>query len=151
MKRVSVCLLVCFLVACQTNPQRAVAVEEDQVNVAIEFVTAYNQHDIAAMISLVHEDIKYMFISGNQIHTVTNGKAHLKRYLKPFFEHNPKASSRIRSSKLSGDFIQLLEEAVFTDKQGQERSQCSFSMYQLKDNLIINVWYFDAHKCGERY
>lgn len=147
MKRISVCLLVCFLVACQTNPQRAV--EEDEVNVAIEFVVAYNQHDIPAMMSMVHEDIKYMFISGDQIHKETDGKAHLSRYLIPFFNNKPKAKSEVRSSQKSGNFIQLLEEAVFEDSQGRKRNQCSISMYQLKDGLILNVWYFDAHACDE--
>ncbi len=149
MKKLFLAAMFFVLLSCQSNQNKVK--EAGYTDVATHFVEAYNAHDIDAMLALSHESIKYMFISGNQIHTVTNGKAHLKRYLKPFFEHNPKASSRIRSSKLSGDFIQLLEEAVFTDKQGQERSQCSFSMYQLKDNLIINVWYFDAHECGERY
>lgn len=130
---------------CQTNRPKEIGVAETEV--AQQFITAYNAHDIPAMMALVHDDIKYMFISGDQIYTETNGKAHLSRYLVPFFENNPNALSRIKNSKQSGNFIQLLEAAISVDVQGKERSQCSFSMYQFKDNLIVNVWYFDAHKC----
>ena len=145
MKRLIICTIICLLMGCQSNP-----LKKDQKptpNVAKQFVAAYNAHDIPAMMALVHDDIKYMFISGDQVYTETNGKAHLSRYLVPFFENKPNALSRIKNSQTSGDFIQLLEEAVSVDDQGNERSQCSFSMYQLKQGLIINVWYFDAHKC----
>nr|WP_281347653.1 nuclear transport factor 2 family protein [Marinicella rhabdoformis] len=130
---------------CQSTSLKQNSVTE--TDVAQRFVSAYNAHDIPAMMALVHDDIKYMFISGDQIHTETNGKDHLNRYLVPFFENKPNAKSRIRSSQKSGGFIQLLEEAVFVDDEGNDRSQCSFSMYQLKNDVIINVWYFDAHAC----
>ena len=136
------------LMACQSN-SNVKAEQVMQANIAEQFVTAYNAHDIPAMMALADDGIKYMFISNDQVYTETNGKVHLSQYLVPFFQNKPNALSRVRSSKQSGDFIQLLEEAVSQDSNGQERSQCSFSMYQLKENLIINVWYFDAHRCEE--
>lgn len=143
MKKIIISVCVVFLAACQTSPQKA----GSTTNVAEKFVAAYNAHDIQGMMALAHNDIKYMFINGDEIYTETDGKAHLNRYLIPFFNSKPKAMSRIKSSHQSGDFIQLLEEAVSIDDQGKERSQCSFSMYQLKDEKIINVWYFDAQTC----
>lgn len=147
MQRLVVVLLaVASLAACQ--PPRPDASRPSAVpNLAERFVAAYNQHDTKAMLALVHPELKYMFISGDQVHTETHNKDALAAFLGPYFANNPGARSAIVSTAQQGPFIQQVEQAWWIDQQGQPKSQCSQSIYQIKQQLIVHVWYFDAFPC----
>lgn len=116
-------------------------------NIAEQFVVAYNLHDPSAMLQWVHPEIRYMYISNDEIYTETNGKTALAKFLLPFFENKPQAQSKVLSSLHQGPFIQQVEQALWTDEKGQQKSQCSLSVYEIRDNLIINIWYFSVFKC----
>ncbi|WP_223787051.1 nuclear transport factor 2 family protein [Marinicella meishanensis] len=141
--------LLC-LVACQ--PQQPVTkpvakLSNTAPNLAEQFVAAYNQHNVQGMLALVHSELKYMFISGDQLHTETHDKAALEAFLGRYFVNTPAAHSQVLSSAQQGPFIQQLERAIWTDAQGQPKAQCSQSIYQVKDQLIVHIWYFDAFSC----
>ncbi len=126
----------------QLNPQ---ALTEQ--NVAEQFVYAYNRHDVTGMLQWVHADIRYMYISNDSIYTETSGKPALAAFLPPFFDNKPHARSELISSTQNGTFIHQVERALWQDAEGNKQSQCSLSVYQIKDQLIINIWYFDVFKC----
>ncbi len=135
-----------MLMGCQTPQHKPIRTD----NPATAFVSAYNAHDIDLMLSLVHPDLRYMFINNEQLHQETNNKKVLANYLIDFFKQQPKAQSKVISSQQHGPFIQQIEQAIFTSADGTARSQCSLSVYQLQDQLIINVWYFDVFACPKR-
>ncbi len=116
-------------------------------NIATRFVDAYNQHDVSGMLQWVHEDIRYMYVLDDVVHTETSGKHALQQFLLPYFVSKPQAYSALLSSSQQGPFIQQIEKAIWHTESGVIKSQCSLSIYQLKDELIINVWYFDVFQC----
>ncbi len=136
---------VWFLVGCQSQQHKSKPID----NIARAFVSAYNDHDIDLMMSMVHPDMRYMFINNEKIYTETDSKKVLQNYLVDFFNSKPKAQSDVISSLRHGPFIQQVEQAIVTNQQGNRRTQCSLSIYELKDDLIINVWYFDVFSCPE--
>lgn len=121
--------------------------ESAVTNIAEQFVDAYNAQDQQRMLKLVHPDIKYMYIDDNQIYTETNSKAALAEFLVGYFHNTPKAQSKLISSYLQDPFIHQVEQAIWQDASGQLKSQCSLSVYEIKQQLIINVWYFKTFKC----
>lgn len=102
------------------------------------------------MLELVHEEVRYMFIDANRIHTETEGKQNLADYLPGYFRNSPKTHSTILHSHQQGPHIVQLEQANWTGQQGQSRSQCSWSVYELKDGLIVNIWYHSSFTCPIR-
>lgn len=134
-----------LLLGCQSRQYKQPTID----NPATAFVAAYNAHDIDRMLSLVHPELRYMFINNEQLHLETNSKKVLANYLVDFFKQQPKAQSKVISSQQHGPFIQQIEQAIYTTAAGVVRSQCSLSVYQMQDQLIINVWYFDAFSCPE--
>ncbi len=138
-----------FISACHFN----VKIEQETENVisdnpAVVFVQAYNSHDENKMLSMVHEDIKYMYVDGANIYTETNDKNELAQFLAKFFQQKPDAQSAVISSHQNNRFIHQVEKALWKDQKGKEQAQCSLSVYELKDNLIFNVWYHQAYPCA---
>lgn len=139
-------LLILFLIsACRSDIKKSkLAVS---TNIAEQFLGAYNAHDESQMLKLVHPEIKYMYIDDNQVYTETQNKEALADFLVNFFQTNPKAQSKLLSSHLEGPFIHQVEQALWQDESGEQKSQCSLSVYEVKQQLIINVWYFTTFKC----
>ncbi len=117
-------------------------------NLAVKFVNAYNAHDADAMLTMVHQDVRYMFINNDQIYTETVGKNALAEFLGTYFIQNTSAQSEVVSSKQEAKFIHQVERAIWKNQEGKTQTQCSLSVYELQDELIINVWYFTAYRCA---
>ncbi len=148
MKSVGLWLFCCMLLGCHTNQSIIDGNQyNEQKNPAEKFVAAYNEHNIELMLSLVHDDIKYMFVDSAQVYTETKDKAALATYLVPFFAQKPNAKSVVLTSLQHGPFIQQVEQALWVDSQNQPQSQCSLSVYEIRHQLIINVWYLNAYSC----
>ncbi|MCX7552655.1 nuclear transport factor 2 family protein [Marinicella sp. S1101] len=142
-------LLACGLLsACHINLNMAKQTRPPE-NVAVDFVAAYNQQNIDAMLQLVDVDVQYMFIEQNQLYTETADKNALSNFLKGYFKQNPDAQSAVVSSQQSGNFIHQVERALWQDQNGVAKTQCSLSVYELNAGLIINVWYFTAYQCDQ--
>lgn len=145
MNRLSLIFGVVLLVSsCQRHIYVSVS---EGVSVPEYFVAAYNQKDIEAMVAWVADDVRYMFISGDQVHTEVAGKAKLDTYLQGFFANSTPSTSEVLMHTHIGDFHQMIEKASYMDDAGIQKSQCSAVVYQLSDGLILNIWYFDSHDC----
>ena len=139
-----------FILGChgiERKPKQLDSPAPADQNVAELFVQAYNQHDVAGMLQWVHADIRYMYISNDSLYKETSGKPALAEFLPPFFANKPHAKSELLSSTQSGSFVHQVERALWQNAEGHIKSQCSLSVYQLQDQLIINIWYFDVFKC----
>lgn len=133
------------LSACEPRPEPRV----QTLNPAMQFVAAYNRQDTGAMLELVHDDVRYMFLDANQLHTETAGKQALAKYLADYFKQAPATRSSILYSQQHGYHITQVEQAFWTDQHGESRSQCSWSVYELQDQLIINIWYHSSYSCPD--
>mgnify|MGYP001054908877 CR=1 FL=1 len=111
-----------------------------------KFIGAFNRHDVDAMLALSAPDIHWMSISRQQLAIETSTQASLRDAMVSYFESMPSARSRIRSIHSSGEFVYTLEQAVW-QSNGVEKSQCSVAVYELREQKIVHVWYFPAHRC----
>ena len=115
----------------------------------LDFVTAFNQQDVDAMLTLTSTDITWMSISGATLGMETSGADELGSSMRDYFSSHPDSFSKILQIQSSGSWVTTLEHAGRVI-EGQFRGQCAYAMYQLSDNLIKSVWYFDAHPCDQR-
>jgi len=132
--------LVPFLLFCQ------VAFAGENAELVERFVSAFNHHDVDAMLEFSAPDIRWMSVSGDRITTETSTHAELRDAMAGYFESVPAARAEIRSISESGRFVHTLEEAFWLSG-GAERSQCSMAVYELLDGKLQNVWYFPGHQC----
>lgn len=115
-------------------------------NVVKQFVDAFNQHDIDAMLALATADLQWMSIAGDQISVETSSHSELREAMSGYFKSTPTAHSKIRSMNASGHFVYTVEEA-FWGTGGNIKSQCSMAVYEFSGSKIRNVWYFPEHQC----
>lgn len=144
MKQLMLLLIVLTLFSCQRHIYVSVS---EGVSVPERFVSAYNQKNISGMVALVAGDVRYMFVSGDQVYTEVAGKEKLDTFLQGFFANSTPSTSEVLMHTHSGDFHQMIEKASYLDKAGNQKSQCSAVVYQVTGELILNIWYFDAHAC----
>jgi len=132
--------LVPLIFVCQ------VASAGDNAELVEQFVSAFNQHDVDAMLEFSAPDMRWMSVSGDQISTETSTHAEFRAAMAGYFENTPGARAEIRSISESGPFVHTLEEAFWVSR-GAEKSQCSMAVYERLDGKLQNVWYFPAHPC----
>ncbi len=112
-----------------------------------EFVAAYNAHDVAAMLAFCAPDVRWMIVSADKLSVETSGAEKLAESMRSHFRSLPSTRSELRSVAVSGSFVTAIEQAIWESK-GQKRTQCSVSVYELREGKIQNVWYFPAHGCS---
>ena len=112
------------------------------------YVAAYNEQDVESMLSLVTEDVRWMTVDGVRIRLESVGKEALGAGVAAYFTNLPSARSVLRSLDAAGDFVTAIEKATWVS-DGETRSQCAVSVYQLRDELIMAVWYFSAQPCDD--
>jgi len=110
------------------------------------FVTAFNEQDVEAMLNLATDDVVWMSVAGESIGVEANGSQALKAAMGDYFSSHPGSYSKIRQIQSSGPWVTTLEHAG-REVDGQFKGQCAYAMYQLKEGLIKSVWYFSAHTC----
>lgn len=108
-----------------------------------QFMDAYNNHSVDAMLELTTDDVRWMSVAGDKISIEADGKVALRSAMTDFFANRLHARSRHRSIKRSSSFVYTLAEAYAASGE----RQCSVSIYELQRNKIANVWYFAAQQC----
>jgi hypothetical protein len=112
------------------------------------FVTAFNEKDVDAMLSLATENVTWMSIDGETIAAEASGSENLKSAMEGYFASHSSSYSKIKQIQSSGPWVTTLEHAG-KDIDGQFKGQCAYAMYQFNDGLIQSVWYFSAHPCDQ--
>lgn len=113
------------------------------VQVVERYMAAYNDHDVDAMLELVHPDVQWLSIDGDRIQVETDGAEALAEALRGYFEAVPSTRSSIESMMVSGKRVSVRERAHW-ESSGQPRSQAALSVYEIVDGRIVRVWYFPA-------
>ena len=105
---------------------------------------AYNAKDLDAMTALMHPDIEWVSVKGNDIIVEVSGKEALSEAVVSFFKDPNMATGRHRDWSLNGNHVAVTEIASWTDNTGQPKSQSALTVYQLEDGLIRRVYYYTA-------
>lgn len=116
------------------------------LEVVEQYVDAFNERNVEAMIDLTAADVRWMSVSGDQITVETSNRIALRAAMSTYFNSPTAARSELRSVTQSGPFVHTVEEAFWTAGD-VEKSQCSMAMYELVEGKIQNVWYFAAFEC----
>ena len=119
---------------------------EEQANVVRELIQAFNAHDTPALMNLVTDDVKWLYIiSPDSISLETSGREETQNAFNDYFKSVPTIRSEIEDLNVSGDYV-TFRERVFWKKAGKEVTQSALCVYQIKEGKISNVWYFPADK-----
>jgi len=136
-KILTLCLVL--LIAC-TKSNRSIQIVEG-------YLHAYNQHDIEAMLEYLSDDVKWMSINADQLITETSNQEELRIVLLDYFEKVPTSRSELQQVTLNGHFVNAVEKATWKSKDGEKQEQCAVSVYEIQDQLIKNIWYFNSSQC----
>lgn len=127
--------------------RRAAEAEINAESIVRLFVAAYNAHNVDAMLTRVSDDVRWMSIDGGRVRTETSGKAELAAEMAAYFENLPSSRSEIRHIQTVGGYVSVVEHATWLSEDAK-RSQCALAIYEVRENLISNVWYHAAQACG---
>lgn len=134
-----------FCISTGIAAQTVIAKNETEQKI-LDFVTAFNQQDVSAMLELATADVSWMSVTGETISKEANGAKALETGMQDYFSSHPTSFSVIEQIQSSGPWVTTLERAGRM-VNGQFKGQCAYAMYQLEDSLIQSVWYFSAHPC----
>jgi len=121
-------------------------VKDDKEAIVAQYVKSYQQKDIQGMSRLMHPQIRWLSVKEQQLSLEVSGKNALIKAMRKTFNSSGKVESALLWSKALGGFVSAFEKASWPS-QGEMKSQCSPVVYQLKDDQILNVWYFPATNC----
>lgn len=108
-----------------------------------EFVDAYQSKNLGRMMTLVHQDITWLSVEGDDTNVILQGEDAFQREMAAFFKPDANLRSDVEILKSHGPYVTTLERAYWTH-EGEEKSQASFAVYQFEENTIARVWYFPA-------
>ena len=143
---INAALKLVFLVICAVSSVSA-ACADSSSNVLIDsYFSAYNAHDVDEMLTLVTDDIRWMYVDGDQVYVEAAGKDSLGVAMVAHFARSPTTRSEVRELSRLGNFV-AVTEAAMRESDGAVHSQCAISVYQISEGLISNVWYYAAQPC----
>ena len=137
--RRSICLLL--LAAASALAQPASPEAAVRANLA-----AFNRHDVEALVATVAPDFAWFNIDGEKMAPDTHGRDALRKGMAAYFKSQPSVRSGFESLTVNGAFVSVKERASWNNKAGEPRSQVALAVYEVRDGLILRVWYFPAEK-----
>ncbi len=120
--------------------------ESSPSNLVKQFIDAYNQNSVEAMVQYVSDDVRWMHITGNKIEVETSSKDQFGAAMTDYFEtlNHPKAT--IIQSISSAHYVSTVERVEWTT-DGEQLSQCSIGNFRIENGKIAEFWYLPAHTC----
>lgn len=105
-------------------------------------VDAFNRHDAEDLLSWVSPAVEWVNVQGSIMSVEVRGREMLRDYMATYFEAQPTVRSEIEEAVVTGDYVAVRERASWTGPDGEERSQASLAVYNVRDGLIQRVWYY---------
>jgi len=103
---------------------------------------AFNRHDAEDLLSWVSPAVEWVNVQGSITSVEVRGREMLRDYMATYFEAQPTVRSEIEEAVVTGDYVAVRERASWTAPDGEERSQASLAVYNVRDGLIQRVWYY---------
>lgn len=114
--------------------------------IVAQYSEAWNKKDLNAMAALMHPDIEWLSVEGSNISVESKGKTNLLKALEDWLGSTNLPKARLHDWSINGNYVAVTETASWTDKSQQLQSQSSLTVYELKDKLIIRVYYYPSQK-----
>lgn len=96
------------------------------------------------MQSLMHPNIEWLSVNGNNINVEINDKAALSEAILSFFENPNMATGTHKGWSINGEHVAVTETAHWINDKGQANQQSALTVYQFEDKLIRRVYYYSA-------
>jgi len=103
---------------------------------------AFNRHDAEDLLSWVSPAVEWVNVQGSITSVEVRGREMLRDYMATYFEAQPTVRSEIEEAVVTGDYVAVRERASWTAPDGEEHSQASLGVYNVRDGLIQRVWYY---------
>jgi hypothetical protein len=111
-----------------------------------QFVDAYNNQDLEAMLSLCDDGVRWLAIDGEAVEVITNDKDELRSALQADFAARRFVFSELVGLTADGGMVIAIEKASRRDREDSV-PKCSVSVYKTVAGRITEVWYFPAWIC----
>ena len=105
-------------------------------------VDAFNNQDIAKLVSNITDDMKYFYITSDELIIETSGKAAFETAMINYFKSGRTPQSSIESTVIDGSRISFKEVVSHINKEGETVSSSAMGIYQYRDDKIVRAWYF---------
>ncbi|MBE1299957.1 MAG: nuclear transport factor 2 family protein [Alteromonadaceae bacterium] len=122
------------------------SIADEPKSIVKEFVAAFNEKNVAAMLKHADPKIRWMSIQVNELTIEAESKTALGTAMQGYFQSVPSAQSEIVNIFTNQNFVSTIEKATWSNN-GVAKSQCSIGVYELKNDKILNVWYYPAQPC----
>jgi hypothetical protein len=110
-----------------------------------DYVAAYNQQNLDAMMSMVTDDVQWLSVAGDKVAVEAQGKGKLRESMGAYFKSTPSARSELEWVQVTASRVAALERASWEARSGK-KSQASLSVYEFRGGLISRVYYYPAEK-----
>lgn len=107
------------------------------------FIEAFNNHDVGAMATLVDENMVWLSVQGDSVLAEASGREELVRQMEGYFATAPSIRSEAQDLITTGSFVSFRERVYWEGDQG-EQTQASLAVYEIREGLIVHVWYYPA-------
>lgn len=114
--------------------------------IVAQYSKAWNKKDLNAMATLMHPDIEWLSVVGSKISVESKGKTHLLKTLEDWLVSTNLPQAHLHDWSINGDYVAVTETASWTDKSNQLQTQSALTVYELKDNLILRVYYYPSQQ-----
>lgn len=145
--RILVGLAVAFMLTGSAAALAAMGGQETPVRSPGEVIqsqlAAFNAGDVEAMVANVSENFIYWAVDSDYSERQLQGRAAFRRSMEEYFASVPGARAEIEQMIPAGEFVAARERAYWL-QNGQEVSQASLAVYEVRDGLIVTVWYYPA-------
>lgn len=105
---------------------------------------AFNAKDVEALGNGVTDDFIWYAMREGSASIEVSGRDALMAGMRDYFASLPTANSRIESFSVLDDQVAVVERVSWAGSDGSQHSQAALAVYQLRDNAIARVWYFEA-------
>jgi hypothetical protein len=109
------------------------------------FVSSFDDHDVPAVLALVHPEVEWLSVNGSEVSVESRGVAALESAITSYFRSCPTCRASVEVSSVNGPFVTAIETATW-ESGGFTRSQSSTSVYEIVGGQVLRVWYYPAVK-----
>ena len=130
---IAILLIVSNFTAAQSH--NLLSLLDDQVD-------AFNKQDVEKLVVNVTDDMKYFYITADELIVETSGKSAFEDAMKSYFKSGKTPHSVIESYVIDGSRISFKEVVSHINAKGEKVSSSAMGIYQYKDDKILRAWYF---------
>lgn len=108
------------------------------------YLDAHNRHEPDAVAALLAPNVKWLALDADKLTVEGDGREAMRAWLKRYYTSLPDVRAEFLSIEQTGAYLSVRERATWTTKEGVKRSQHGHGVFEIRDGLIVRVWYFPA-------